>query len=103
MEAKDTVMSSEKQREIAFQNREMGSRHFYSAWQRLCDEQAKISFNAGIVQGKLDLLLDQPAIIREAKEAGMREVVEFVNKHINTFEFNALWHAFLKEKGLVKV
>ena len=36
--------------------------------------------SAGLVQGKMDMLLDQQEILIEAKQAGMKEVVECANE-----------------------
>jgi len=35
------ILSQEEQREIVNQNKDMGSRHFYSAGERLCRAQAR--------------------------------------------------------------
>ena len=55
MKAKDTVMSKDEQKKIINQNRDMGSRHFYMAGERLCNKQAEISFKVGYEQALAEL------------------------------------------------
>ena len=77
MEAKDTVMSREDLRSIRDRIRELSPTLSADREGEIAEataqSQAEISFKAGIVQGKMDMLLDQLSIIAEAKQAGIEE------------------------------
>ncbi len=73
MEAKDTVMSG-KQIDALVNN--LTGEEGMTVEQAISRAQAEISFKAGIVQGKMDYLLGQSALILEAKKAGKQEAVE---------------------------
>ncbi len=71
MEAKtwqDTVMNPLQQKAIINLHSNIGSRHFYSAGERLSQSQAEITWKAR----------DQE--IEAAHKAGLREAVEWINK-----------------------
>lgn len=95
MEAKDTVMSNLVWAVAAHPDLPMG--------QAIALEQAEVSFKAGEAQGKMDFLLKQSPIILEAKQAGIKEVVEWVEKTApGAYRMRTDWQAKLKEWGVAK-
>uniref|UniRef100_A0A6M3LFN5 Uncharacterized protein n=1 Tax=viral metagenome TaxID=1070528 RepID=A0A6M3LFN5_9ZZZZ len=118
MAAKDTVMNDEQQRIIINLHKDIGSRHFYSAGERLCKAQAAISFKAGQDEGVKSTVFGHEHLVRQARLEGIREVMEWVHwgrmshnrepffrgtqyqtKHFMIPEKD--WQAFLKEKGIL--
>ncbi len=71
---------------------------------QVAETQAKASYEAGIIQGKMDYLLGQSEVIIEAKEAGKAEgiktVVEWVINHYDNGLFLDEWKAKCKEWGI---
>ena len=49
---------------------------------------------AGMVQGKMDMLLGQSELILEAKQAMLEEVVGWINQHWNRWS-DTEWQAFV--------